>query len=85
MMVMVTVMEMEGGGEGTRCHQLGMGEQRGAAKREARRGCSCPTLLKGRQRDLATRVQLMSQFMRIRDHVVPQVQMAPGINHPQQA
>lgn len=27
----------------------------------------------------------MSQLTRIRDHIVPQVQMAPGINHPQQA
>lgn len=33
-MVMVTVMEMEGGGEGTRCHQLGMGEQRAPKGRQ---------------------------------------------------
>lgn len=47
MMATVTVMEVEGGGEGTRCHQLGVGEQ-WATKREVRRGCSCPTILKGR-------------------------------------
>lgn len=55
MMAMVTGMEMEGAGEGTRCHQFCTGELR-ATEREARRGCSCPTTLKGRQRGQAARV-----------------------------
>lgn len=59
MMMMMTVMETQGGREGGEVPPMGPGRgggSKGPPEREARRGCARPAALKGRRRGRAGRV-----------------------------